>query len=871
MRSDAAGFWLKRRGFAVSKSLRYSRLAYWAKLLGVAAAYFAAGKLGTLLAVPPGYATAIWAPSGIALAGILLFGYRVWPGVWLGSCLVNFATTLHAIPSPSIAEASWVVACIAAGASLEALLGAFLIRRIIGFPNPLNDARHIALFLLLGGPVSCLAAATIGVTTLSFAGAIPWHDYSLNWWTWWVGDAMGVIIVAPLILIAIPERGLIWSRRQISVIVPLCLTFFLVIVLVTFSNGRERTMTKLQFERQAKFLSDTLKNSFHGSMGLLLSAKTFLENSTEVEREAFHHFAVSTLLSHPELEVSMLAEQKSRSKIVIVQAEPASGNGNSAGMNLAVNPVVRRAMAKARDTDEPTAVPTDNLFPEHAKRPRIVVCVPIYRNQIQFKSLADRRENLQGYILGVFRIDKIVESSLDGLLGNGINLRISDQEGRSGHSILYETRASVQPGAGSQNPRDVVGVEWDSPFNFADQPLALTLFETQDYLISHQSWHVWLVLASGLVFTALLGAFLLVVTGSAANVEKLVEQRTASLEASESRLRSVMQTANDAIITANGRREITAANEAALAAFGYASEQELIGKPFNRLMSDKAELSDFIGKMTERAGVKKDGNRFPMELSLSTFRAGDDVFYTGIIRDITERKRIERAKTDLVSFASHQLKTPLAAIKGMAENVLRGLAGDLTDKQREYLNLIQQSSEKNLGLIMDLLNVSKLEAGTISTELKDVKLCDIIDSLAKDYGPAIEKKGLRLNVEKADSGLTVHADVQKTAESLKNVLENAIRFTETGSITLRIRSQSAFGIVEIEDTGPGIDKKIMDKLFTKELILSGAAGESGEGTGLGLYIAKSFMQLQGGDVSVLSTSGKGARFIFKIPRPALSH
>src|SRR5205809_1380984 len=110
------------------------RLSEAGKLLALATAYFVAGKLGTLLALPPGYATPIWAPSGIAVAGILLFGFRFWPAIWLGSVLVNLSTTLHSSTHPSLGQALLISGVIGLGASAQAVAASFLIRRWAGLP-----------------------------------------------------------------------------------------------------------------------------------------------------------------------------------------------------------------------------------------------------------------------------------------------------------------------------------------------------------------------------------------------------------------------------------------------------------------------------------------------------------------------------------------------------------------------------------------------------------------------------------------------------------------------------------------------------------------------------------------------------------------
>jgi len=152
----------------------------------LALGYYALGRLGLLLAVPPGYATAIWPSSGVALAGLVLGGYRLWPGIVLGSFLINAAMSLDLSGGSATAQSLMLGLSIACGATVEALVGAFLVQRYVGRPLELVRAQEVAKFFLLGGPVSCLINASSGVGTLMIMGSIRPDQVAQSWWTWWV-------------------------------------------------------------------------------------------------------------------------------------------------------------------------------------------------------------------------------------------------------------------------------------------------------------------------------------------------------------------------------------------------------------------------------------------------------------------------------------------------------------------------------------------------------------------------------------------------------------------------------------------------------------------------------------------------------------
>lgn len=190
----------------------------------LAAVYFVAAKLSLLLAIPPGYATAVWPPSGIALAATLLLGNRLWLGVWLGAALANY--TVNSSLALAIAMGT--------GNALEALAGAALIRHFIGVPRRFERARDVVVFVAVAA-LSCTIAATIAVLSMIAAGLVSWPQFLSNWWTWWQGDLVGIIIVTPLVLSWRLRRAAQWSGRKVLEVA--CFGSLLVIVtLFIFSN-----------------------------------------------------------------------------------------------------------------------------------------------------------------------------------------------------------------------------------------------------------------------------------------------------------------------------------------------------------------------------------------------------------------------------------------------------------------------------------------------------------------------------------------------------------------------------------------------------------------------------------------------------------
>jgi signal transduction histidine kinase len=183
----------------------HSLLRRLAEVGTVAAVYYVAGRLGLSLALPPGHASPVWPPSGVALAAVLLLGYRVWPAIWLGAFAVNIQDLFSLSSGGAALKSIAVGVTIGMGSTAQALLGAYLIQRFTGCRSPFDQAQRVFKFVGIE-TVSCVVAPVFGVTSLCLAGFVSWTVYADTWWTWWLGDLAGVIIIAPLILV--------WTNNQ---------------------------------------------------------------------------------------------------------------------------------------------------------------------------------------------------------------------------------------------------------------------------------------------------------------------------------------------------------------------------------------------------------------------------------------------------------------------------------------------------------------------------------------------------------------------------------------------------------------------------------------------------------------------------------
>src|SRR5438094_6605084 len=269
------------------------------RLLGciavTATIFFVTGKLALFLAIPPGYAAAVWPAAGLALGCLLLFGERAWPGILIGSFLVNFWTSLDTATLGAFAKSVAVPLFIGGGAALQAYAGAFLVRCFVGMPTALATEKEVVRFSLVSA-ADCVIAATIGVTSLWIANVIHSADYLTIWITWYVGDAIGTLIIAPLVLIW--TQGAADWRRKLSVTIPMTFTLAVVVALFFETNRWEQGRVRMEFDQRVESLTRKLQSDFDSYLDVLRSVQNFFVSSPSVSQDSFHSFVARDIADH---------------------------------------------------------------------------------------------------------------------------------------------------------------------------------------------------------------------------------------------------------------------------------------------------------------------------------------------------------------------------------------------------------------------------------------------------------------------------------------------------------------------------------------------------------------------------------------------
>lgn len=238
-----------------------------------------------------------------------------------------------------------------------------------------------------------------------------------------------------------------------------------------------------------------------------------------------------------------------------------------------------------------------------------------------------------------------------------------------------------------------------------------------------------------------------------------------------------------------------------------------------------------------------------------------------ILHDITREKIIERMKTEFVSIAAHQLRTPISAIKWTLKMLLDNDFGPINQEQREFLEKTYQSNERMIHLINDLLDVTRIEEGRYLYNVTTVQFEDIISNIIANYIDIAKQKRLTLNYQKPDKPLSpVKVDMEKISLVISNLIENSIKYTPAGgTITVSIFEKDDKIEVSVKDTGVGIIKSQQERIFTKYFRGTNVLRLETEGTGLGLFIAKNIVESHGGKIWFESEENKGTTFFFTLP------
>jgi PAS domain S-box-containing protein len=373
---------------------------------------------------------------------------------------------------------------------------------------------------------------------------------------------------------------------------------------------------------------------------------------------------------------------------------------------------------------------------------------------------------------------------------------------------------------------------------------------------------------------------------------KLNEGQVA-LKKAEENYRSIFENATVGIYrsTPDAKGQLLTVNPAFAQIMGYASPDEVVKNVtdirsqcyvnasnrdrLQQLLRDQGAVQGFEAQL-----YRKNGEIIDVSMSARVIRNENNkiLYYEGILEDITEKKqasqfRIEKeaaeaaakTKSEFLANMSHEIRTPLNAILGYTELILDGIYGDVPEDIQEVLERVTKNGQHLLGLINDILDLSKIEAGQLVLSLNDYSMQEVVQTVFTAVESLAAEKSLELKVSVSPDVAYGSGDEQRIVQVLLNLVGNAIKFTEEGEVRVEVTVSNETFLVSVSDTGPGLSEADQKRIFEEFHQADGSSTRGKGGTGLGLSIAKRIVEMHGGRIWVESSLGRGSTFWFSLP------
>jgi len=903
---------------------------HWAlALAGTAVAYALASWVAMWVAIPPGHASPLFPAAGIALACVLTFGWRVLPGIALASF------TVDALMGPQRGLGGWegvaLAGCVAVGATLQAAVGAALIRRFVRSPLTLSDTRDVLLFCGLGAITSCFTSSSVAVAALAlFHPAMPGPSLLFTWWIWGTGDTLGVLIAAPVVLSFIGTPAPEWRPRRLTV----GLTLSLAAVLMAFSiktvDQWEEARIQTVFERDAVHVATNLESQLHFPLDALEAMRGVFLASQDVTREEHGRAAQAWIASRNQIHFMGWADLVRRpdvpAYIARVRAtdlpgytvfdrtdvptgvpegddllapiryiEPAPVNLRKVGLNARSSLASRRAVDAAIRTGSATATVGFQLAGDAGNQTSVLVFKAVYDGAPA--TPAERTHQAVGVVLAAMHMDELLEA-FQKTQPSHLGLCLVDKDPAAPQRRLAGRPGCEEPRAGA--------MLYEKPLAFADRAWTIRIQATRADVPDARASNALLFSLIGLLTALLLAALLLTVTGRALRIETAVNDRTlalqreigererteAELRASEQRFRNILNNVPIGVVYTDLRGNVQQLNPRFCELTGYDSG-EAIGMNLSRVHHPEDRLEDLELTrqliqgdipMYRRQGryITRDGRLVWVQSTVALLRdlQGEPHRIVGVVEDITEHLRLaeaERAravaeaanlaKSEFLSRMSHELRTPLNAMLGFAQLLEIDPNHPLPASQQPWVAQIQSAGWHLLDMINDVLDLSRIESGTLNLQLHTLALREVLASTLALVERDAQRRGLTITQDVPGDTPQVTGDPTRVKQILTNVLSNAVKYnSEGGRIHIATRVNDHDGVdVIVTDTGLGMTAEQLGQLFQPFNRL-GRERSALEGTGIGLVVSQRLAELMGGSLTAHSTAGQGSSFILSLPR-----
>ncbi len=357
-----------------------------------------------------------------------------------------------------------------------------------------------------------------------------------------------------------------------------------------------------------------------------------------------------------------------------------------------------------------------------------------------------------------------------------------------------------------------------------------------------------------------------------AHLDHTFRQMADGLAALRRKESAILTSAADIICSLDQERRFTQANPAAAKQWGYEID-DLIGRRLDQLLDeeDLKATTDQVMAIIEKKGGGAFTNRIvtqhgeERDCEWSVVWSNDEKSLMCVVHDITERKQIDQMKRDFVAMVSHDLRTPLTSIQMVHSLLSAGAYGELSEDGKESVNGAQDSCDRLITLVNDLLDLERMESGRMDLNLEPIPLSEIIKPAINMVANAVKQKAIELKLETAEDP-KVSADKERMIQVLINLIANAIKFSpEKTTLTISTSKDEKFAFVKVKDEGRGVPESMRTSIFERFKQVNKSDSKGRKGSGLGLAISKAIVELHGGQIGVDSEEGKGSTFHFSLP------
>lgn len=655
---------------------------------------FLGGWLGLKMAAPPGYASPLWPPAGMALSALLLGGKRLWPSIWLGSFATNVLVGLtieEQLTSPVILSSS----LIGLGSTLQAFAGIWLSQRFI-HPSapPLDNPKQVVTFFLLTGPLSCWIAPCIGVSGLFALDLLPPSELFTSWGNWWFGDSLGVLLVTPLIFCLLAKPRQLWRPRLLRVALPLLITLLALAIAFVFVFRSEQARMQLSFDSHAANIERLLREAMDNVLDSTQTLADIAMATGGLDRQAFSLVARGLLRRHPEIQALEWLPRVSASELPafeqavraegfpgfsvkersgsgtlqpvslrdeyfpILFIEPMAGNERAFGMDSGSVPSSRSSKQSARSNRKPSASEGVQLIQSTGQEVGVLVSQAVFVKS----DTQGRPDDFRGFVSAVLLPARMMQSALHGIDSTQFGIGLRDSRPAQGTPELF-TQPAHEPALRSYGLK-----AWQSQLVFADRSWQLDILPDTRFLAHNSSLLPWTTLTGGLCLASLLSILLLIMTGRTAQAEALARLRNSELEranaelntiasdlkASELKLRTLIESQPECVKLLARDGSLLDMNAAGLAMIDAQSFEQIKGSRMDTLV-----LAPYRQAFKRTIAQVFAGQPATLEFEIQSLKgqhrwlntqavpmrnsAGEIIALLGLTRDVSERKRMESA------------------------------------------------------------------------------------------------------------------------------------------------------------------------------------------------------------------------------------